>query len=347
LLVSGRKLALLCGSILTLWCSLLGAIAEAGIISTKQEITIGEKLAQQIEVRYNLDEDIELQKRVESIGKRIVSVCDRQELPYSFKVLDVDQVNAMAAPGGFLYVYRGLIDQMPSDDELAGIIGHEVGHVVKRHAMSQLEKTLGMQLLLLGVFGADGLALQMVALDALAAGYSRDDEREADKIGYELALKAGYNPYGMLIGLKKLDRLAVPGEKTDLFSDHPETEERIRRVRKLLTADKVRPQVYVDEETGEAAVVDGAWSLPPYRRSDGMQEAADRAYLTAGRLYPLTKLADYDAGKFILMLHGDNIQILYDDKLITELTPYDAEAASMGIDELVNAYLDALKNWDH
>jgi hypothetical protein len=326
-----------------LW--LVSASAEAGFISTKQEIEIGEQLARQIEVRYQLVDDDELQQRVAAIGQSLVEVSDRKDLPYSFKVLDSDEVNAMAAPGGFVYVYRGLIELMPSDDELAGIIGHEVGHVVRRHAAAQLEKTIGMQILMIGLFGGDGLALQMAAIDAIAAGYSRDDEREADLLGYEMASRAGYNPYGMLIGLNKLYRLN-PKQKNDLFSDHPETKERIGRIKKKLTADSITPTA-AEFDDGSAAVIDGEWSLPRLERALGGEEAGDRAYLAAGRLYELTKLSDYSSEKYILMRNGEDINILYDDKLILELSPYDAEAADCSIEELVDTYLDALKIWNH
>lgn len=172
-------------------------IAHAGLISTKQEIAIGESVAKQIEEKYPLVDDPELQARVDRIGKSIVAVCDRPDLPYTFKVLDVNEVNAMAAPGGFVYVFKGLIDLMPTDDELAGILGHEIGHVVKRHSMGQLEKNLGMTILFGSVFGDSGVLLQTVALNAISAGYSRGDERQADLLGYQQSVKAGYNQYGI------------------------------------------------------------------------------------------------------------------------------------------------------
>ena len=94
---------------------LFSPVASAGIVSTKQEIAIGEGVAKEIEKRYPLVDDPALQERVDRIGRRIVAVIDkRQELPYTFKVLDVDEVNAMAAPGGFIYVFRGLTDLMLS-----------------------------------------------------------------------------------------------------------------------------------------------------------------------------------------------------------------------------------------
>jgi len=109
--------------------------AQASWISTQQEINMGRSAAREIEKQYGLVQDQALQERVARIGNRIAAISDRKDLPYAFKVLDVKEINAFALPGGFIYVCKGLIDYMPSDDELAGVIGHEVGHVVKRHTV--------------------------------------------------------------------------------------------------------------------------------------------------------------------------------------------------------------------
>lgn len=319
-------------------------LAYAGIISTKQEIAIGRDVAKQIEEHYPLVDDPELQERVDRIGKRIVAVSERPDLPYTFKVLDVDEVNAMAAPGGFIYVFKGLVDLMPTDDELAGIIGHEVGHVVERHSMAQLEKTLGMTLLMAGVFGDRGVALQAVALHAIAAGYSRSDEREADKLGYVQSVKAGFNQYGMLMGLTKLYELN-PKQKTDLFSDHPEADARIKLAKSYLEENKVTPTV-VSLDGGKAAqVVDGVWSLPEIKTAIGKTGPLYRAYLVAGSMYNAGKSEGYSADKYILDGDGTNLTIYYEDQAIITLTPEDAVAEGTSLDVITERYLDALKKW--
>ena len=121
--------------------------AEASLISKNQEISMGKDVAAQLEAKYGVVQDDDLQARVDNIGQRLVAVCDRQDLTYSFKVLNSDEVNAMAVPGGFIYVFKGLLDYMPSDDELAGVLGHEVGHIVKRHSVKQVEKQMALTLL--------------------------------------------------------------------------------------------------------------------------------------------------------------------------------------------------------
>lgn len=323
---------------------LLMPIANAGLISTKQEIAIGKDVAKQIEEQYKLLDDPALQERISNIGMRIVAVSGRPDLPYTFKVLDVDEVNAMAAPGGFIYVFKGLIDLMPTDDELAGIIGHEIGHVVERHSMAQLEKTLGMALVLGGVFGDRGVALQAVALNAISAGYSRSDERKADKLGYEQSVKAGYNQYGMLMGLMKLYELN-PTRKNDLFSDHPEAEARIKLAKKYLSDNQITPAVVETEAGKSAKVVDGSWSLPEIKVEIGNTGPVYRAHLVAGRLYNITKKTGFSTDKYILDSDGTNITIYYEDQAIITLTPEDAAVEGVPVEDLVNRYLHALKIW--
>ncbi len=317
---------------------------QAGIITTKQEIAIGQSAVKQVESQYKLVDDPVLQERVTRIGRRIAAVSDRPNLPYTFKVLDVDEVNAMALPGGFVYIDKGLTDCMLTDDELAGIIGHEIGHVVKRHSMAQLEKTLGMAVLMGGLFGGREMGAEMIALNAITAGYSRSDEREADKLGFEQSVKAGYNPYGSLIGLMKLAELN-PDVKGDLFSDHPEIAERIKLMQQYLGGIHIYPNVTENISISSAQVVDGNWFLPSIRIGEQHLTPRYRAYLTAGRLYQIAQQVDYSADRYILDTDGSNISIYYDDTLIITLMPEDALAAGTTLDELTKKYVEALKKW--
>ena len=150
----------------------------------------------------------------------------------------------------------------PSDSELAGVLGHEVSHIVEKHTVHQIEKQLLTTLLLAvatkGDMGLTGLASQALAAgysrtdtglasQALAAGYSRTDERGADKEGFNLCVKAGYNPYSMVLTINKLEDLAKekgnPGY--GLFSSHPEPEERLKRVMKQIKKLDPHPDITV------------------------------------------------------------------------------------------------------
>jgi predicted Zn-dependent protease len=318
--------------------------AQASIISTKDEISIGRDVGKQLEKQYGIVDDSDLQERVSKIGMKLVSVCDRKDLPYSFKVLNSKDVNAMAAPGGFVYIFKGLVDLMPSDDELAGVIGHEIGHVVKRHSVKQIEKNLLLNVGFIAVFGDRGMVLQNLAMNAIMAGYSRSDEREADYLGYLHLSKAGYNPYGMMIGLQKLSSLNQ-NYQSDLFSDHPEGKERIALVQKYLDHDHVYPKAQLSSDGKAAVVVDGTWQLPTIDTESDGQQPLYRAYLVAGALYRVSQSVNYNPDKYILDYDGTNIIVEYDDIQIITITPEDAVFHNMEAMDLAGVYVDKLKEW--
>ncbi|MEG6585398.1 M48 family metallopeptidase [Dendrosporobacter sp. 1207_IL3150] len=319
-------------------------IASAGLISTKEEISIGRDVGKQLEKKYGLVEDQELQDRIARIGMSMVAISDRRDLPYSFKVLNSKDINALAAPGGYIYIFKGLVDHMPSDDELAGVIGHEIGHVVKKHTVKQMEKSLGMSVLFGVVFGDRGVMLQNIAYNAIMAGHSRSDEREADYLGFSHSLKAGYNPYSMLLGLYKLSELDQKYHY-DLFSDHPEGKARVAAALKYLKDAKVSPGVIQDENAKWAKVAEGDWQLPPIYASLGGYKPLYRAYFVAGTLYRLAQLPDYNKDRYILDTDGTNITVYYDDQKIITVTPEDAAAQGVGTQELASLYVEALKQW--
>ena len=148
--------------------------AEALLIGTKQEIELGKGVAADLEKKYGVVNDPELQARVARIGAAIAAVSDRKDIPYQFKVLNSKEVNALAVPGGYIYLFKGLVDYMPSDHELAGIIGHEVGHIVKRHTVVQIERSLAVGVLFAILFGNSNSAILGDLIgSALMAGYSR------------------------------------------------------------------------------------------------------------------------------------------------------------------------------
>ncbi len=320
-------------------------VAQAGtLISTKDEIEMGRNVAKQVEKQYGLLDDPALQERVDRIGRRLVAVCDRQDLPYTFKVLNSKEVNAFAVPGGFIYVYKGLIDLMPSDEELAGVIGHEIGHIVKRHSVRQIEKGLGMNILFGVLFGDRGALLQNLAYNAIMAGYSRTDEREADYLGFVHTYRAGYNPYSMLIGLEKL---ATMDQKYhyDLFSDHPEGQARIKAVEGYIKDQNISPTVNEGTDGKAAQVVDGDWSLPPITAEYAGYKPAYRAYFVAGTLFRLRQLPDYNPDKYILDHDENGITVYYDDRSVITLTSQDAAAQNMSVMDLAAEYLTKLRSW--
>ncbi len=316
--------------------------AEAALISTKEEIDIGRRVSYELERQYGLVDDRALQERVARIGARIAAASDRHDIDYTFKVLNSKEVNALALPGGFVYIFKGLVDYMPTDEELAGIIGHEVGHISKRHTVRQIEKNIGMSILFGVVFGGRGALLQNLAMNAIMAGYSRGDEREADQLGFYHSVKAGFNPYSMLMGLQKLNDLPNKGNY-GLFSSHPEPEARVALVQGYLNAAKVHPGIAV--KGGTAQVTDRGLTLPPLAATYRGIKPQYRAYLAAGSLYLASRAADFSGDRFILDSDGTYITIYYDDRDIVTITPQDASAAGVSTDELARQYVDAFKSW--
>ena len=213
---------------------------ETFYYSTDKEVQMGQAIAKQVEKEYKFADDPLIQKRVEDIGKKIVSVSDRKEIDYTFKVLDDEEVNAVSLPGGFVYVNKGLIDKIDSDDELAGVLAHEVGHIVARHSIKKLQALQGYSILRILVAQAPGAGEVGSAADAafteLLLGYAREDELLADRLGTRYAKLAGYDPHGMIKFLEKLQEInrRKPLMPKSYFKTHPYVPDRIRVVKQEL-----------------------------------------------------------------------------------------------------------------
>ncbi|MDD4321124.1 MAG: M48 family metallopeptidase [Acidaminococcaceae bacterium] len=294
------------------------SVAQAGMIGKQEEIKMGSEVASQLEAQYGVVHDDDLQERVERIGQSLVKQCDRKDLHYTFKVLNTNDVNALSVPGGFVYVFKGLIDFMPSDDELAGVLGHEIGHIVKRHSVHQIEKQLALSLLTIvaGVASGDpgaGIMLASTACQVLMAGYSRADEREADEQGFMLTNKAGYNPYSIYVTMCKLNDLAKeqgnPGY--GIFSSHPEPEVRMAKAMKALEAMHITPLVTIDKD-GSAKVTEGKWQYE-FSNTVGSDKPEYRARLMAGALYLAKKRGIVDETRFITIDNDGYTDVYYDD----------------------------------
>ncbi len=303
-------------------CSIQPSV-EAGMISEKQEIEMGKATAEQIEARFGVLNDPQIADRVNRIGQSLVDVCGRKNIPYTFKVLNTEDVNALACPGGYIYVFKGLLDYMPSDAELAGVLGHEIGHVVKRHTVHQLEKNMWTQLaaILAGVATGNGdvLAMGMVVGDALAAGYSRADESAADREGFAYTVKAGYSPYAMLVTMHKLQELSAeygnPG--WGIFDSHPDPEQRMRNMYKLMDPLKISPSpvsepdntACVKEVSGKSKEV---WEFRIATAAGG-NKPLYRAQLLAGALYQVRQKGKIDPSHFIVFESSDKAEIYYEE----------------------------------
>jgi MAF protein len=237
------------GTIVILLTLLSGCSTEYNLVTkqeetyyynTDKEVQMGKSIANEVAKEYKFAGDPLMQQRVEDIGKKIAAVSDRKEIDYHFYVLDEDDVNAVSLPGGYVYINRGLIEKVDNDDQLAGVIGHEVGHIVARHSIKKLQAMQAFSILRVLVAAAPNSgevgAAADVAFTELLLGYGRDDELLADELGTRYAKLAGYDPHAMIVFLEKLQDInrRQPLRPKSYFKTHPYVPDRIRVVKQEL-----------------------------------------------------------------------------------------------------------------
>jgi predicted Zn-dependent protease len=222
------------------------ASARLGFVmmSEEEEIKIGEQVARQVLQQYRPYDNRELQDYVQAVGEKLAALGERPQLKYRFMVLDSEEVNAFAVPGGHIFVTRGLLAYLNSEAELAAVLGHEVGHIAARHAARQqstaaLTDILGkVAAIATGVQGAD--LLTGLLGTAFVRGYGRDMELEADHLGAEYMARAGYAREALLrvIGVLKdqetfeIEQAREEGRKPQvyhgIFATHPDQDTRLK-----------------------------------------------------------------------------------------------------------------------
>ncbi len=202
------------------------------------EIDIGREAATQVETQVGVVHDPVESPRVERIGLSIARVSTRPKLPWSYQIVDVKEVNAFSLPGGPVYVTRGLLALGVSDDELAGVLGHETAHIQLRHAAKDMERAMRYNLLEQLALGGSSDLVQagadMALQLALVLPHSRQDEYQADAVGTRLAVTAGYAPDGLLRFLRRLDALHGGSHTPTWLQTHPLTQDRIAREEALV-----------------------------------------------------------------------------------------------------------------
>lgn len=242
-----RTLAAVVLVVLAAGCSTNPATGQRqfNIVSESQEIAIGRESHPQILQQYGVyDEKPELNRLVDRVGRQLAATSERPNLPWTFTVLDTPMVNAMALPGGYIYITRGMLERINSEDELAGVLGHEIAHVTARHSAQQISRAQVAQLgLVLGSVLAGPQATQQygqlaeLGLSLLFQRYSRGHETQADLLGTEYLAEAHFNPVGaerMLMTLQRLDKNPASGIER-YFMSHPDPAKRVNDVRGKIT----------------------------------------------------------------------------------------------------------------
>lgn len=228
-------------------------------ISTPTEVKLGRSLSQRIEKEYKLCADEKMQERVDRVGQQLAAGCDRKDITFCFKVLEEEKVNAVALPGGYVYINKGAVEKAESDDEIAACLAHEIGHIAAQHSMKRLQASLGYNLLsLLALAATKDVSFKHgtdIAFAQIMLGYSREDELLADKLSVKYLQKCGYNPEAIVSFLKKIQQIEKEAPLEPLIPNyvrtHPYLPERIANVKKEIRG-KFEFNDYINIDTSKS-----------------------------------------------------------------------------------------------
>ena len=223
------------------------------LMSEDAELEMGRKYYSQILQSQTLYQDPKIQSYVQSIGDSLAELSHRSDLIYRFTVLDSPDVNAFALPGGYIFINRGLMAYLSSEEELAAVLGHEIGHVTARHSVRQISQAQVLSIISYAVAREAGSAagdLANIASGALVAGYGRDMELQADSLGAEYMAKQGYSALGMIDTISVLKEHELYSTEVSkrrgsnqqtyhgIFASHPSNDSRLKEV--IKKADSLR-----------------------------------------------------------------------------------------------------------
>jgi predicted Zn-dependent protease len=222
---------------------------ELSLVSESQEISMGQEAATQAKASIGVTQNPALQSYVTSLGMTLARGSERPELPWSFTVVEDAAVNAFALPGGPVFVTRGILAHMNSEAELVSVLGHEIGHITARHSASQISKS---QLAQIGVVAAVVVKPELAQFGDIAnAGlgllfmkFGRDDETQADDLGFRYMTKAGYDPHEMAAMFQTLERMSAAsggGRVPEWQSTHPDPGNRVAKTRERIAATPALP----------------------------------------------------------------------------------------------------------
>ncbi|MBF0121911.1 MAG: M48 family metalloprotease [Candidatus Omnitrophica bacterium] len=211
------------------------------ILTTPAEVMLGQEVNASLQGSEKFSKNKADLRRLSRIGQKVVQVSDRQDYQYQFYLIDKDEMNAFTVPGGHVYFYTGLLRALHSDDEVAAVLAHEIGHCAAHHVAKKFQMSLGYNIIGSMVFGSiqNELAVRIAKLGADTlmnigmSAYSREDEYQADRLGVKYMYLAGFDPNGMITTFEVLGK-ASKGDDNDwmLLRSHPRLSDRIEAVKK-------------------------------------------------------------------------------------------------------------------
>jgi beta-barrel assembly-enhancing protease len=253
--------------------ALLVLLLAACSISDEQEVAFGRENAQRINEAMPLVTDPRATAYLSELGRSIASRTSRSDLVWHFALVNSDEVNAFALPGGYIYVNRGLVERAERLEQLAGVLGHEIGHVVERHSVEQMKKTTGANVVVTLICAVTSLCesgISQVAINvagtAILARYSRADEIEADSQAVVNVVNAGIHPSGVpeFFQALLLERSRNPSSFDTFFASHPVEESRVNYTERLIASyDPDRLEALVSDDPGYQQFRAVLQALPP------------------------------------------------------------------------------------
>jgi predicted Zn-dependent protease len=222
--------------------------------STEEEIALGEGSAAAFLGAAQLHSDANMQRYVNRVGRWVASHAERPDLPWTFAVIDTDTINAFALPGGMVIISSGLLKRLGNESELAGVLAHEVAHIVKRHQIQAIQSSastdfwtgIGKDVVADRVGRTGGGAIGQMGKQALVTAGSdfvknglllrpldRSMEYEADRMAVVIAARSGYDPYGLVVVLQMLSQAKGDGDAASVYATHPASQDRISELEKL------------------------------------------------------------------------------------------------------------------
>jgi len=209
-------------------------------ISTQEEVSMGQTIAAKFDQEYEKETSPKYVDRINRISQRVAQVSDRQDYSYQFHVIKKDELNAFTIPGGQIYLFTGLIDRLKTDDEIAFVIAHEIGHCSARHVIKKYQAAMGYSLfgsVLLSAFEAGSAARSVASLSTnvlsslVFSAYGRGDEYQADSLGVKYLLLAGYDPVGAIGAMEVLLNETEKNNVPTMLRTHPHAKDRLEKIR--------------------------------------------------------------------------------------------------------------------